>query len=116
MAAVPKLSELDQFVAAGTIENSYQDPNVDGQITPTTPFADKSAPSSEKEVRVYELQGGDAIVEVRENSATTSHSMLDNPLTNYQALVVGNTIDDENSQLVYRNLQIKEQPAPDASS
>ena len=42
--------------------------------------------------------------------------MLDNPLSNYQALVVGNTIDDENSQMVYRNLQIKEQPAPEPSS
>ena len=70
-------------MAAGTIENSYQDPNVDIQITPTNPFADKTAPASDKELRVYELKGGYAIVEVRENSGTTSHSILDNPLNNY---------------------------------
>ena len=89
MAAGPRLSELEGFTANQTLEqHSYQEQTLplDGQQPQASPkpYTETPANGSEKpEVRVYELRDGDAIVEVRENTATTTQSMLENPLNNY---------------------------------
>mmetsp|Transcript_6739 Transcript_6739/g.9209 ORF Transcript_6739/g.9209 Transcript_6739/m.9209 type:complete len:105 (+) Transcript_6739:506-820(+) len=76
----PKLPEAEHLIGGGTIERSYEE---DMSVSGTLPLEVPATASEEPSVRVYELQDGDAIIEVRENTGTTHNSLLENPLNNY---------------------------------